>query len=1184
MKQVLQTIQTAMHKTQRALASLATPKGVAYVAGAALVLLIVGMTSQVVFAQAGGTAQEIGNELARQVAKFMLILATYAIDLTIFSLEYLLKIAAYNDFSNAMPVTLGWFMMRDIANMFFVVALLVIAFSTILGLDNYEWKRALVKLVIAAVLINFSKLIAQLIIDAAHVFTMTFLNAIVATAGGNLINMFGLPKLFQIAPNLQQSPNFLIEILGSAFLMLMFATMVMLTIGAYCILLLIRMVILWVLMILSPLAYLLGALPQTKKYAQEYWGEFVKYVTVAPMMVFFLWLAFASFGQGDIAQSLNISPANEANQAISGSLGTTVANTAGNASVQVTSLSLGTSWGNIANMLIAMVFLLYGLRRVSQSGIEGASRVVGAVNRFGGQVATYASGLAFARYAHNQAKPYYGKAAVAGGLLAASGGLLPGAAVLGVGALAKKPVSRTLRKYKARANTQLNNLAIARNNAAKQYELEGGAVNKTLAWALSTEDRKEALVKKEEDTQKLSEEVRKMEYKTSHRGEGERNMELLARVEDTREKKAEGKRAALARARKKSQDTSVSDTLGGGVLVPRALADIGAGGKDKGAISTGESIAKKRAEAKRAQEIFDNDGKLTDAKAQAAFDKKQEKTYRKGRQTERDVVAFQQTGKLSEETKDEFFQKKVQKERELEVLKAEVAEQNKERPPDQQLDYKKLDKYQELRAGLAQINEEEKRVLQEVRAYIRDKQAYQEFKDQFIFAEGVAIGRVRDARFAKAQEQAIQQKETRKKEEVDRWLKNPKLARKDGEYGLAALSDEYTGLLDSSALDQAFATELDIEDSRLERIRLAEKRDEARARLGRPPLNFQVKEEDQIAEKRAKEYLDGKEYAEQIQTGTSTVQVFNDLASVPNDFAKELEHAQQIQALTQQDIVTASDFNSKVLKKLGFTNEKEVAVLSDNDARYNATLSLARLGQVSKPQLEEILKNADSSFNPEEFNLHNISEAQFQAVEEVVKQRFGGEKAYQRAQRREFRVKEDLGKKGLTYYGGLINSSVDPEGKPIFRYNLKADAVRARQLGVTNIYGTPGSQIDTIEGFVNGDKLDIEGYRLRLTKKSNGRITGKAADSIQDYIEAEGAGKNERVQQLAEFIIELSKNHTAEHVENFVKSLNQKTIERFGSLTKKNDKNLKAIAEKITSKINKEREEGLRELKIYYTE
>src|SRR3989338_4111780 len=132
------------------------------------------------------------------LAWLALLAAQFFMAMAIFFLQFFIQVAGYNDYMNAPVVKLGWVMVRDLANMFFVVALLVIAFATILGRESYEWRKTMVKLVLVAIFINFSLLIGQVIIDAAHVFTITFLNAIAATACGNLIQMFQFNKMDRI--------------------------------------------------------------------------------------------------------------------------------------------------------------------------------------------------------------------------------------------------------------------------------------------------------------------------------------------------------------------------------------------------------------------------------------------------------------------------------------------------------------------------------------------------------------------------------------------------------------------------------------------------------------------------------------------------------------------------------------------------------------------------------------------------------------------------------------------------------------------------------------------------------------------------------------------------------------------------------------------------------------------------
>jgi len=323
--------------------------------------------------------------IVEAISSMLLGLATVAMALTIFFLRYFITLASYNNYIDVSVVKLGWVMVRDVANMFFVVSLLVIAFATILGVEKYEWKKGLVKLVIMAILINFSNLIAQIIIDAAHIFTITFLNAVSASAGGNLMNMFSLGEITNIitgkniGDSMQSATS---SIFVASFVAFLFAVGTAVVMGSYVVVMALRVVVLWALIILSPLAYLMSALPNGEKYSQKWWTEFMQHVIVAPVMVFFLWLAFATLGTGQIMSEIkqgNTIPLQQSSDALS---------------VSLTSVS---TWENMSNYILALIFLMIGLKMTRESGATGAG-MLNAVEGYAKKVATIASGYAAGRW------------------------------------------------------------------------------------------------------------------------------------------------------------------------------------------------------------------------------------------------------------------------------------------------------------------------------------------------------------------------------------------------------------------------------------------------------------------------------------------------------------------------------------------------------------------------------------------------------------------------------------------------------------------------------------------------------------------------------------------------------------------------------------------------------------------
>jgi len=210
-------------------------------------------------------------------------------------------LAPYNDFVRSAAVTTGWVLTRDIANMFFILVLLAIAFGTILKIESLNYQKILPKLLIMAVLINFSKTICGVVIDFAQVVMLTFVNAFLAAAGGNFLNALGIYRMMQI----NEASSLAIddyEVVKAFFFAAAFLIVALIVIIVYVVVLAYRIVMLWILIIMAPLAWLAGAFPIGKAsnaYAQ-WWDNFVGAVIVGPILAFFLWLALLTAGGGTL--------------------------------------------------------------------------------------------------------------------------------------------------------------------------------------------------------------------------------------------------------------------------------------------------------------------------------------------------------------------------------------------------------------------------------------------------------------------------------------------------------------------------------------------------------------------------------------------------------------------------------------------------------------------------------------------------------------------------------------------------------------------------------------------------------------------------------------------------------------------------------------------------------------------
>lgn len=205
---------------------------------------------------------------------------------------------------SSMPpiVEVGWGIVRDFSNMFFILILIVISIASILRIEKYNYKKLLAQVVIAALLVNFSKVIATTLIYFVNSIALIF----VPSQEG-----FGFQEIGRFFANVVFSS----QMLGQSHLPLggwqegvvvglssvFFAIVSAVTFAALAVLFIIRLIGLYVLVILSPFAYVLYILPDTQNLAKKWWQYFVKYLIWAPVALFFVKLAILTVDNGGMS-------------------------------------------------------------------------------------------------------------------------------------------------------------------------------------------------------------------------------------------------------------------------------------------------------------------------------------------------------------------------------------------------------------------------------------------------------------------------------------------------------------------------------------------------------------------------------------------------------------------------------------------------------------------------------------------------------------------------------------------------------------------------------------------------------------------------------------------------------------------------------------------------------------------
>ncbi len=112
----------------------------------------------------------------------------YAVLLNIAAVAVRLLIENGMSIINLPIVTAGFKLTQGLANLLFVLAIIVMAFATIFQFEDYSAKRLMVNLIKGAILVNFSFLIASAFIDVSNVFTNYFLKDVTANNLGSAFN------------------------------------------------------------------------------------------------------------------------------------------------------------------------------------------------------------------------------------------------------------------------------------------------------------------------------------------------------------------------------------------------------------------------------------------------------------------------------------------------------------------------------------------------------------------------------------------------------------------------------------------------------------------------------------------------------------------------------------------------------------------------------------------------------------------------------------------------------------------------------------------------------------------------------------------------------------------------------------------------------------------------------------
>jgi hypothetical protein len=207
-------------------------------------------------------------------------------------------VLSYQGFAQEAIITKGWTVLRDLSNSFFILVLVVVAIGTIVKSGRYGYQQNLRRLILMAILINFSKTITLFFIDLSQAVTLTFVNSFLDAIQGGFPKLLGLTGWMTLWSGTDfPQVNILTVLLqiGLGGIMLL-VTLVVVSVITF--LFLMRIIMFAFIIILSPVAFLCSTLPTASKYYQEWWDNLSKYLVLGPTLAFFLWLSFAVVHDG----------------------------------------------------------------------------------------------------------------------------------------------------------------------------------------------------------------------------------------------------------------------------------------------------------------------------------------------------------------------------------------------------------------------------------------------------------------------------------------------------------------------------------------------------------------------------------------------------------------------------------------------------------------------------------------------------------------------------------------------------------------------------------------------------------------------------------------------------------------------------------------------------------------------
>jgi len=353
---------------------------------------------------------------------------------------------AVSNLAGSQTIQEFWRFTRDMLNFVYILVLLAIAFSTIVGMEQYGMRKLLPKLLYSALLVNFSLLIAGSFIQVANVMCTTALQGLggdakcgdpanidgsaketpgstlsLALAQSSLIekaisikkdealiDVFGIkvgsrPGGFEGAMQLTGEGETMlqnnIQVVAEGYVRIVFVGMFCVSLIALALMLGVRVGMLMILLVLAPVPFALGIVPQAESYAKQWWSKFIQYTFFLPVVIFLLVLSIRLV-------DLGMGTGKEGSKGIFQEL--IYGNNAGGAG------GAGDMLFTFANMFFISLFIVMSIIVAKSMGILGAGAAVGFAKKM--TMGTAKGAFMPAKFAAKESAGYLGRKSGVSGL------------------------------------------------------------------------------------------------------------------------------------------------------------------------------------------------------------------------------------------------------------------------------------------------------------------------------------------------------------------------------------------------------------------------------------------------------------------------------------------------------------------------------------------------------------------------------------------------------------------------------------------------------------------------------------------------------------------------------------------------------------------------------------------------